>query len=399
MMMFKSILPSLCFLTVLQLSGLGASASAQDRRDVKPPSWPRQICAELVPADVGRLQSVLDDCPSGSALRLRHGRFVSAPLTVTSGVFLWVDQDATLVATSDPLTYDRGTGLCGKLDEKGNACRPFLLFQHTRGGGLIGKGTIEGQGDKPMFGSSLTWWQLARSAQNEDLKQNAPRLITLDHVRDFTLGYITIKNSPNFHVVINQSAGVTLWGVTIDTPADARNTDGIDPISSHDITIAHSIIRTGDDNIAIKAGRSGASHHMSILDSQFYWGHGLSIGSETMGGVHDILVKDVTIDGAKWGVRIKSNATRGGKVEHIVYENLYICHTPWPIFLDTHYDQKDEGSDIPLYKDILFKNINIDSGTVYIHGYDENNLSTVSFENLVTQSKVKWSTEYAHISK
>jgi polygalacturonase len=81
--------------------------------------------------------------------------------------------------------------------------------------------------------------------------------------------------------------------VRIDTPADARNTDGIDPGASQDITIAHAFIRTGDDNIAIKAGK-GPTRHVSVLDSHFYAGHGMSIGSETQAGVSDILVRHLT---------------------------------------------------------------------------------------------------------
>jgi len=49
--------------------------------------------------------------------------------------------------------------------------------------------------------------------------------------------------------------------------ADARNTDGIDPGTSTNVTVAHSWIDNGDDNIAIKAGVS----HMSVLDNHFLY--------------------------------------------------------------------------------------------------------------------------------
>ncbi|MGK3810989.1 glycosyl hydrolase family 28 protein, partial [Enterococcus faecium] len=90
-------------------------------------------------------------------------------------------------------------------------------------------------------------------------------------------------------------------------------TDGIDPGASQDVTITHSFIRTGDDNVAIKAG-SGTTSHISLIDNHFYWGHGLSIGSETVGGVSDILVQNLTLDGTTSGLRIKSDVSRGGLV-------------------------------------------------------------------------------------
>lgn len=138
-----------------------------------------------------------------------------------------------------------------------------------------------------------------------------------------------------FHLVIKQSTGVTVWGITIDTPASARNTDGIGPISSSDITVAHSFIRTGDDNIAIKAGSGGPARHLSILSNHLYAGHGMSVGSETMGGVSDVLIKDLTLDGATSGLRIKSDPSRRGRVERVDYQNICLRHNRRPVDIDS----------------------------------------------------------------
>ena len=55
--------------------------------------------------------------------------------------------------------------------------------------------------------------------------------------------------------------GFTAWGVKIRTPKTARNTDGIDPSSSTNVTIAYCDIDTGDDNVAIKTGSAPAAAH------------------------------------------------------------------------------------------------------------------------------------------
>jgi polygalacturonase len=52
--------------------------------------------------------------------------------------------------------------------------------------------------------------------------------------------------------------GFTVWGLKIDTPQrGARNADGVDTGQriARNITITHSYIRAGDDNVAIKAGK------------------------------------------------------------------------------------------------------------------------------------------------
>ena len=124
---------------------------------------------------------------------------------------------------------------------------------------------------------------------------------------DFTLYDITLKNSPNFHVFYERGNGFTAWGVIVDTSNPrARNTDGIDPSSSTNVTITRSYINTGDDNVAIKAGSAGPSANITISHNRFYRGHGVSIGSETDGGARAIRVFDLSIDGADNGAILEN---------------------------------------------------------------------------------------------
>ena len=176
----------------------------------------------------------------------------------------------------------------------------------------MGDGVIDGRGGEKMLGSKYSWWDLAEQARPGG-GQQVPRLIVADHSDNFTLYRITLKNSPNFHVVFNHGDGFTVWGLRIDTPQRlARNTDGVDPgDGAKNVTITHSYIRTGDDNVAIKGGPGGATN-MTVSHDHFYWGHGMSIGSETNGGVSKIRVFDLSLDGPDNGIRIKSNGSRGG---------------------------------------------------------------------------------------
>ncbi len=70
------------------------------------------------------------------------------------------------------------------------------------------------------------------------------------------------------------------------SPHISRNTDGMDPGETNVATcgvMAYNTISTGDDHIALKGG-----HWVSgvlIAHNHFGTGHGMSIGSETYGGV------------------------------------------------------------------------------------------------------------------
>ncbi|WP_264238596.1 glycoside hydrolase family 28 protein [Pantoea ananatis] len=353
------------------------TALAGDRRTLTQPVSP-PVCQRIYASHQTNaapiIQQTLNNCPSGRMVLLVPSPTVktlmSGPLSLPSGVSLGIDKGAVLSAIPDPRLYDNGRGSCGKLDNQGNGCRAFITLNHVHGSGIYGQGVIDGQGAASMAGEAQTWWQLAASAKNDEAKQNAPRLIQIDHASNITLYQITLKNAPNFHVVINESQGITLWGITIDTPATARNTDGVDPMGSSDVTLINSRISTGDDNVAIKAGNAPASH-ISILNNQFGFGHGMSIGSEINRGVSDVLVDGLTLTGTTNGLRIKSDRSRGGLVSAVRYQNVCMVNVENPILLDTHYDPRIKGSSIPFYRDITFDHVNAGNGKITLQGYSD----------------------------
>jgi polygalacturonase len=372
---------------------LAPRASAQDRRTVVEPTIPTAcvtLSASLVPVadstvaaadeqrlDTDRIQRAIDGCAKGTAVVLvtegEHRAFLSGPLTLRPGITLVVGPGAILFGSRDPRMYDLRPGSCGTVTKEGHGCRALISAEQAPHAGVMGEGTIDGRGWATLTGKDVSWWDLAQQAKVERLNQSCPRILQITKSNDFTLYRIALRNSPNFHVVFDRGDGFTAWGVVIDTPKGARNTDGIDPSSATNVTIAHSFIHTGDDNVAIKAGSAGPATNISILHNRFYTGHGVSIGSETNGGAHDILVRDLSIDGADNGLRIKSNASRGGLVRNVTYEDVCIRRTKNPIEMDTHYTASPEttGSLIPEFKDIVLRDVRVaGGGRVTLDGYE-----------------------------
>ena len=403
-------MPKLNFLFLL--AALCGSAIAQDARNVREPVI-APACAILIASrttpdapgkdDGGRIQDAIDHCPAGRAVRLAASNelraFVSGPLLLRSGVSLEIASGATLYASLDPALYDRGRKACGTIDAAGGGCRPFITASDTTGSGIVGAGVIDGQGGQPMAGNNESWWQLARRAVSGE-RQSVPRLIEVTKSRDFTLYKITLRNSPNFHVAMSLVDGFTAWGIRIDTPAHARNTDGIDPGASRNVTIAHSFIRTGDDNVAIKAGNSGMTENVSILHNHFYSGHGMSIGSETVGGVRRVLVDDLTLDGTTSGLRIKSDVSRGGLVSDITYRNICIRGVKWPIYMDTVYAANASGGAVPRYENLVLERVHVTTpGRVLIKGHDAGHPIIASFSDVVVDGNPEVVIEHARLSQ
>ena len=275
-----------------------------------------------------------------------------------SGVTLVIDANTSLAASVDPRLYDITPGSCGILGEHGTGCKPLLSGNDISDSGIMGDGSIDGRGGARILGQTVTWWQLAHTAKVLDKYQKVPGLIELNRVRNFALYRITLRDSAAHHVFVHDSDGFTAWGVKIMTPETGRNTDGINPVSSTNVTITHCYIHAGDDSVAISSRPGAPASHISIIDNHFYTGHGMSIGSGTGGGVSHVLVKDLSIDGSSNGIRIKSDPSRGGLVEEVRYENVCIRNVTNPIVLSPRYTNFS-GQLIPEYRDIVLRNVHV----------------------------------------
>jgi polygalacturonase len=336
--------------------------------------------------DTERLQNALAKCSKGKAVELAASgtgnAFLSAPFLIPGGVTLLVDKGVTLFASRNPKDYDIGTGKCGTIDDNGKACKPWISVDAPNTA-IMGDGILDGRGGSKILGKDETWWQIARRAQVENGKQNCPRMLNANHADGFILYRITLKNAAMFHVVVAKTNGFTAWGVKIDTPANARNTDGIDPSGSKNITITHSYIRTGDDNIAIKAGGAGPIENMSVVHNNFYYGHGMSIGSETFAGVSGLLVEDLSLDETTAGIRIKSDITRGGPVENALYKNICMRSVKYPIDITPYYEGKKGGDKYPVYRRIFLQGVHdVSPGKLTFDGMDAEHSFLISLDGV-----------------
>jgi polygalacturonase len=381
---------------------VAAAAYAQDTRNVTEPVIPPScfvLSAKLSAVDgktlaevdedkldTNRIQKALDACPKGFTVELKadaaHDAFLSAALDLRAGVTLRVDAKTILFGSRDPRVYEVSPGSCGIVSQTKGGCRALINGSNVAGAAVMGDGIIDGRGWAKLIGKNVSWWDLAEQARAGG-NQNCPRLLVLARCDNFTLYRITLKNSGNFHVAYSGGNGFTVWGVIINTPGKgARNTDGIDPGGSTNVTITNCYISTGDDNVAIKAGAHCS--HMTIAHNHFYAGHGMSIGSETYGGADSIRVTDLSIDGADNGLRVKSNSSKGGLVQDVVYRDVCIRNTRNPILMDSDYEHFGKGGGrLPMFTGIELHDVWVEGGgKVTLQGFDDKHRLGMTFDNV-----------------
>ena len=144
-----------------------------------------------------------------------HGKmnvFLTGPLTLRPGVTLVVSKNTALVASRDPRVYDLAPGACGIVAEHGRGCKPLITGDGIPNAGIMGEGSIDARGGAKLLGQDVTWWDLAHQAKVIDQQQSVPSMISLRHADNFILYKITLRNSPGFHLSVNQTDGFTAWG-------------------------------------------------------------------------------------------------------------------------------------------------------------------------------------------
>jgi polygalacturonase len=135
------------------------------------------------------------------------------------------------------------------------------------------------------------------------------------------------------------------------------NSDGFDPESCDTVLLDGCLFNTGDDCIAIKAGKGkdtqyGPTRNVVIQNSIMNSGHGaITLGSEMGGGIEHVYAEKLDvrnmhykIDPLGTAVRLKTNMARGGFLRHFYVRDLTL---PNGVKLKPGFYKPMPGSPIP----------------------------------------------------
>jgi len=115
------------------------------------------------------------------------------------------------------------------------------------------------------------------------------------------------------------------------------NSDGFDPEACDTVLVEDCHFNTGDDCIAIKAGKNldtqlGPTQNVLIQKCIMNSGHGgVTLGSEMSGGIQNVYAQDIEFRNVNWAtsplstaIRMKTNMNRGGFLKHFYVRNVTI---------------------------------------------------------------------------
>lgn len=188
-------------------------------------------------------------------------------------------------------------------------------------------------------------------------------------------------------------------GPTLEPLTTGSATRSAEPIAFDgylkNVVFTYNYVSTGDDDIVLKGSRNpspsdsglpGIDGNMDvradrkwgivIAHNHIYWGHGISIGSETNSGVRNVHIYDNTFDSPEEALRIKSDYARGGEVSNIYYENICVRNALNALLFTPYYSTRRlpvGGTMVPNFHDIYLRNVVIQGPTnVRLEGFEEN---------------------------
>jgi polygalacturonase len=288
--------------------------------------------------DTVAVQAAIDDCArqGGGTVRVPRGEYLIGPIFLRSNINLHLNAYAELVATGDEEPYKASAATRAYVTN--GAWMALINIADVENVAVTGPGRIDGQG--------AVWWERWRSRARETRNggsTNRPRLIQAARSRNLLFDGIGLYNSPSFHLVVKECDGVTVNAMRFVALAHSPNTDAIDPIDTRNMVISDNDFDVGDDVVAVKsmrpdpAGRAAAVENIVIRGNRIRAGRGISIGSETVGGVRHVLVENNVFTGSMYGIRIKTPRERGGIVEDIIFRNNRMTDVETPIVFSGYY--------------------------------------------------------------
>lgn len=326
----------------------------------------------------------------GGRVVVPAGEFLTGSIHLKSNVELHLDGGATLRFKTDPKAYLPAVFTRFEGMECYNYS-PLIYAYEQENVALTGEGLLDGQAD------DQNWWawkgkkQAQEGAPNQTaarqrlakmVDQNVPvterhfgegsclrpSFVEFYRCRNVLIEGVRIRRSPMWELHPTLCTNVTVRGVNI--LSHGPNNDGCDPESCRDVLIEDCLFDTGDDCIAIKSGRNNdgrrvgtPSENPIIRRCTMKDGHGgVTIGSEISGGCRNVFAEDCQMDSPNLErvLRLKSNAVRGGVIEHIFMRNTSVGRvTDAVLQIDFVYEEGANGPHPPAARTIVMENITV----------------------------------------
>lgn len=363
----------------------------------------------------------------GGRVIVPKGIYFTGPIHLENNVNLHLEDGAEINFSTNPDDYYPLVHTSFEGMELMNYS-PLIYAKNKKNIAITGNGILNGQADKtnwwPWKGKTsegnVYGYEQGQPSQLDSL--NLPALMDMaqndvplekrifgnnhylrpNFIEPFDCENVLIKgvkiiNAPFWVIHPIKCTNVIVDGVTIDS--HGPNNDGCDPEYSKNVIIQNCTFNTGDDCIAIKAGRDHEgrkvgikSENIVVRNCKMIDGHGgVVIGSEMSAGVKNVFVEDCHMDSPQLdrAIRLKTNTKRGGTVDGLYVRNITVGKVKQAVLHITMnysvYAGQRDGNFIPQIKNILLENITVQNAgkyAIFADGLENSPIENITFKNV-----------------
>ncbi|NDW11404.1 glycoside hydrolase family 28 protein [Bacteroides sp. 214] len=352
------------------------------------------------------IQAAIDACHEngGGMVTFEPGYYHTGALFIKSGVNLHIGEGVTLLGSRDINHYPESMTRIAGIEMVWPSA--VLNILDAENAAISGKGTIDCRGE----GFWEKYWTMRKDYEQRSLRWivdydcKRVRGILVSNSKDVTLRDFTLMRTGFWGIQLLYSSHCTADGLLINNNIGGHgpSTDGIDVDSSSYILIENCDIDCNDDNICLKAGRDAdglrvnrPTEYVVIRNCIARKGGGLmTCGSETSGGIYNILGYNLKSYGTSAVMRLKSAMTRGGVVENIYMTNVeadnarhvFVAELNWnPKYSYSELPAEYEGKEIPNHWKVMLTRVEpVEKGFPHFRNVYMSNVTATNIREFIS---------------
>jgi hypothetical protein len=241
----------------------------------------------------------------GGTVLVPPGRFLSGAIYLQSNVTLHLAAGAVLVGSSNLADYPlnpapvpadtpefrRLAPIYPARLEYGRYSLINAIGQHHVT--VEGRGIIDGSGDSPGFQKANI---RAAGLSAEEAHYRRPYGMSFIQCTQVQVREVTLRNLAFWTQGYLDCADVLVDGVTVDSPAEGRNNDGIDIDGSRRVRVVNCNFDTGDDSICLKSSYRECEDIVISNCTCSSRANGVKLGTASNGGFRNITIANLTMN-------------------------------------------------------------------------------------------------------
>jgi polygalacturonase len=358
----------------------------------------------------------------GGTVYVPPGNYVTGPIQMVSNLTLFFDAGAVVrfPATVLPFTPGRQQGV------ETPTPIPLIGGHDLENVAVIGRGVLTTNNADWMrlhsralrsvadagSANGANWERLLQDLEAEKPIPPAEYAAAASELRP---SFVRFMNSKNIRIDGLHFIGSSMWTVHLLYSENAVvenlvietypgvHADGIVIDSSRFVKLDNNYIDAGDDGLVIKSGKdrdglrvNRPSENIAITNCTVHHAQAaLAIGSETSGGVRNVVASNITVRDTVNGIHLKSRRGRGGVVEDIRFDNWTMENVGQAISIsDAGYSMEGEAPDpgagavtnrTPSFRNIAISHVTIHGaqGLIDVSGIQEMPTAGVRISDVV----------------